>query len=403
MQLSDCTKKRWLPELKSGNVWQEFKKDGEKVNQAHRQGGDAGRPFRLLYSGALLLGLSLLAACGKEEVDQQRQPPLVSATKPATHVFRDEIKAVGTARANEQVTLAANVTERVERLHFDDGMFVKAGQLLAVLSNEQEQAALNGARASAAEAASQLQRVKSLYDQGFATRALLDQQKAALSLARASEEGTRAQISDRLIRAPFSGYLSLRTISEGAIVNNGTPLVTISDLSRIKLDFTVPETLLGALRPGLSIRAFSAAYPDEVLQGTISVIDPVIDPESRAVMVRATLPNPGARIKPGMLLTVSIETNQRTGLAVPEVAVLSQGDTRYVYTLDGERKAKRTVVRTGLRDSGLIEVSGLAEDALVVSEGVVKVAEGRPVRLTEVENSDTAERDGGTPAKAARP
>lgn len=375
------------------------------MKNSDRQCGDAGRPFRLMYPGTLLLGLSLLAACGQAEVDQQqqRQAPLVTATKPATHVFRDEIKAVGTARANEQVTLAANVTERVERLYFDDGMFVKAGQLLAVLSNAQEQAALNGARASATEAFSQLERVQSLYDQGFATRALLDQQKAALSLARASEEGMKAQLGDRVIRAPFAGYLSLRTISEGAIVNNGTPLVTVSDLSRIKLDFTVPETLLGALKPGLPIRAYSSAYPDDVLQGTISVIDPVIDPQSRAVMVRATLPNPGARIKPGMLLTVNVETGQRTAMALPEVAVLSQGDTRYVYTLDAERKAKRTEVRTGLRDSGMIEVSGLAEDALVVSEGVVKISEGRVVRLAEMDGADSAERVPGAAAPAGKP
>ena len=374
----------------------------DAVDPSGRLPNVGGKSFWSLQRVTLLLGLALLSACGKSEVEQQRQPPLVSATKPVTHVFRDEIQAVGTARANEQVTLAANVTERIERLLFDDGMYVRAGQLLAVLSNAQEQAALAGARASAAEAASQLERVSSLYEQGFATRALLDQQRAALSEARASEDGTQAQLGDRLIRAPFSGYLSLRTISEGAIVNSGTPLVTVSDLSRIKLDFTVPETQLGALRTGQPIRAYSSAYPEEVLQGTISTIDPVIDPESRAVMVRATLPNPGARIKPGMLLTVRIETGQRTALAVPEVAVLSQGETRYVYTLDAERKAKRTVVKTGLRDNGLMEVSGLSQDAMVVTEGVVKVAEGRAVRIAEVESSDSAARKGPA-APEARP
>ena len=384
------------------------------MKYSSRQRWFAGRHFSPFHPGVLLISLALLSACGEAEVEQQRQPPLVAAANPKTHVFRDEIQAVGSARANEQVTLAANVTERIERLHFDDGMYVRAGQLLAVLSNTQEQAGLAGARASAAEAALQMDRIKSLYKEGFATRALLDQQRAAVGQARASEEGMQAQINDRFIRAPFSGHLSLRTISEGAIVNPGTPLVTISDLSRIKLDFTVPETLLGALRPGLPIRAYSSAFPDAPLEGTISVIDPVIDPASRAVMVRATLPNPGARIKPGMLLTVHIETSQRTATAVPEIAVMSQGDTRYVYTLDGDRKVRRAVVRTGLRDEGMIEVSGLPEDALVVSEGVIKVAEGQTVRIAE---ADTAAKHlgitpvdgapvnratvGGTPAEAS--
>ena len=354
----------------------------------------AGTYLQRLSRGALIAGLALLAACSAgDAAKQERQAPLVGATQPKVHIFRDEIEAVGSARANEQVTLSPNVTERIERLLFDDGMYVRTGQLLAVLSNTQERAALAGAKASAMEASSQLERIESLNKQGFATRSLLDQQRAALSEARASRDSVQAQIDDRMIRAPFSGYLSLRTISEGAIVTSGTPLVTVSDLSRIKLDFTVPETLLASLRPGLPIKAFASAFPGEPIQGTISVIDPVIDPQSRAVMVRATLPNPGARIKPGMLLTVRIETAQRTALALPEAAVLSEGETRYVYTVDADKRVKRTAVRTGLRDNGLVEVSGLPSNALVVTDGVVKVAEGRTVRLVGDKPSASAAND----------
>lgn len=364
----------------------------------------AGTYLQRLSRGALILGLTLLAACSAGDgAKKERQVPLVGATQPKSHIFRDEIEAVGSARANEQVTLSPNVTERIERLLFDDGMYVRTGQLLAVLSNTQERAALAGAKASTVEASSQLERIESLNKQGFATRSLLDQQRAALSEARASRDSVQAQIDDRMIRAPFSGYLSLRTISEGAIVTSGTPLVTVSDLSRIKLDFTVPETLLASLRPGLPIKAYASAFPGEPIMGTISVIDPVIDPQSRAVMVRATLPNPGARIKPGMLLTVRIETAQRTALSLPEAAVLSEGDTRYVYTVDGEKKVKRTVVRTGLRDNGLVEVSGLPANALVVTEGVVKVADGRTVRLVGDKPSASAANDTSKRLASAAP
>jgi membrane fusion protein (multidrug efflux system) len=361
---------------------------------------NAGKQFHRLMSRASLLGLIFLGACtdsGGQE--QRRTPPLVAAAQPKTHVFHDVIQAVGTARANEQVTLAANVTERIERLHFDDGMFVKRGQLLAVLSNSQEQAALAGARARAAEASAQLERINSLSKQGFATRSLLDQQRAALSEAQAAQEGVQAQIDDRLIRAPFAGYLSLRNISAGAVVTSGTPLVTVSDISRIKLDFTVPETQLGSLRPGLPIKAYASAFPDQPIEGTISVIDPVIDPQSRAVMVRATLPNPGARIKPGMLLTVRVETAERSAMSLPEMAVLSEGDTQYVYTVDKDRNAKRINVNTGLRDSGVIEVSGLSADAMVISQGVVKVSNGRPVRIEGEKPS--AEAGTGTASRQA--
>jgi membrane fusion protein (multidrug efflux system) len=159
------------------------------------------------------------------------------------------------------------------------------------------------------------------------------------------------------------------------------PLVTISDVSRIKLDFTVPETQLGSLRAGLPVEASAAAYGDEVFRGTIESIDPAIDPSSRAVLVRAVLPNPGARLKPGMLLSVRVRVAERMGEAVPEFAVAGRGEERFVYVVGPESKARKVPVTTGLGDAGLIEVSGLPPGARVIGEGVIKVADGMKVRL----------------------
>ena len=327
------------------------------------------------------LAAAALAACGAKGDARRadRQPPLVEAAAPVRHLFVDAIEAVGTARANEQVTLAAPVTERVERLAFDDGDYVRRGQVIAVLAQGPERAALSGATAAEREATSQLARVKSLSERGFAAKALLDQSTAAAQRARSEAEAARAQIGDRVIRAPFSGHVSLRTISEGAIVGSGTPIAVISDISRIKLDFTVPETLLSELRVGQPIRAVAAAYPGEAFSGTVSVIDPVIDPATRALTVRALLPNGGNRLKPGMLMTVRIEAATREGMAVPELAVVGEGDVRFVFVLE-DGKAKRVPVKTGLRDGGLIEVSGVPANARVIGEGVIKVTDGARVR-----------------------
>lgn len=340
--------------------------------------------------------LLILASCsGSEEGKRERPAPVVEAAAPVAHVFRDRIEAIGTARANEQVTLAANVTERVERILFDDGMFVRRGQLLAVLTQGQEQASLQGAIASETQAKAQYERISRLNQQGFATRALLEEQTAAVAAARSDAAALRAEIGDRMIRAPFPGYVSLRTISAGTVVASGTPIVTISDLSRIKLDFTVPETSLSKLRTGQPIIATAAAFPDTPFSGAISVVDPVIDLQSRAVSVRATLPNPGARIKPGMLLNVQIEIDRRNALAVPEIAVLSEGDERYVFLLGSDDKAKRQTVRTGLRDKGLIEVTGLPANARIITEGVVKVTDGMKVRLAGAKGDGGGKRPGG--------
>ncbi|HEV2867157.1 MAG TPA: efflux RND transporter periplasmic adaptor subunit [Allosphingosinicella sp.] len=343
----------------------------------------------LKSKGLFFLALAMLAACGGSEGKQgQRPPPLVKAEPAATMRFADRIEAVGTARANEQVTMSAPVTERIVRLNFDDGSFVRAGQVIAVLQQGQQGAELREIQARQRQAEQQLRRIETLKARGFVSRADYDAQVAAAAAARAQAQGVEAQIGERVIRAPFSGWVSLRNISVGAVAGQGTDIATISDVSTIKLDFTVPETLLRAIRPGLPIEARSAAYPDQPFNGTIHTIDPVVDPNTRAIMVRARLPNPQRLLRPGMLLTVVIENMPRLALSVPELAVIGEGESRFVYVVDPAGKARRTPVRTGQRAAGRIEIlEGLRPGQRVVTEGIVKVADGMQVRVAGARNA----------------
>lgn len=346
-----------------------------------------------MYRLLLAIPLICLVACGGGDDSKRERPaPLVIAAAASTHRFVDRIEAVGTARANEQVTLAAPVTERILRVNFEDGGYVNAGQVIAVLAQGQENAQLAEASARAREAQQQLGRLEALRSRGFATKSSVDAQYAAAASARAQAAEASASIGDRVIRAPFGGYVSLRMISAGAVVTAGTEIATISDTSQIKLDFPVPETLLTAIAPGQAIEARAAAFPDQPFRGTISTVDPVIDPATRSVTVRAILPNPDARLKPGMLLTVAVESQPRSTVAVPEIAVVGQGDQRFVFVIGADSTVKRTEVKTGVRDRGLIEITeGLRPGQKVVGEGVVKVTDGAKIRLGGAQ--------GGTPAK----
>jgi membrane fusion protein (multidrug efflux system) len=336
----------------------------------------------------------LLAACGNSK-EGERPPPLVRAEPATTMRFVDAIEAVGTAVANEQVTLSAPVTERIIRLHFDDGEYVRAGATLAVLASGPETAQLAEAQAREREAQQQLRRIEALRRQGFATKTSLDQQVAAAGMARAQAAEARAEIGERTVTAPFSGWVSLRNISPGAVVQAGSEIVTVSDLSRIKLDFSIPETMLGAIQAGQSIVAVSAAFPDQPFRGQINTIDPVLDPTTRAVKVRALLPNPDLKLRPGMLLTVTIESAPRLALSVPELAVVGEGENRFVYTVQPGNQVKRTPVRTGARMAGRIEIAeGLRAGQRVVTEGVVKVADGMRVRLAGTGNAQRAKATG---------
>lgn len=333
-----------------------------------------------LFPIPLLIALTL-AACGGGEEKKARPAALVDASPIARQNFTDDVNAVGTALANEQVILSAPVTERITSLNFVDGGYVNRGQVIATLAVGQEKAELAAAQAQALQAQQQLERIQALKQRGFATTASLDQQVALANAAQANAQLARASIGDRVIRAPFSGWVSLRTVSPGAIVTAGTPIATVSDISRIKLDFTVPETRLSLIREGQPIKAVSAAWPDRPFSGTIATIDPVIDPATRAARVRAILPNPDRALKPGMLLTVNVMARQRQSLAVPELAVVGDGEDRFVFVVrDG--KAKRVRIDTGIRQNGMVEIlGGLKSGERVVTDGVVKLTDGMPVRL----------------------
>lgn len=336
----------------------------------------------ILASSSLLV----LSACsGKQE--RKPQLPLVTVGAVTQGSFSDVIEAVGTAMGNEQVVLTAPVTERITSINFADGGYVQKGQVIATLAQGQEDAALASARAQETVAGQQLSRVQALKDRGFATKANLDTQVAAYNSARAAAAEARASIGDRIVRAPFSGWVSLRTVSPGAVVGAGTEIATVADVSRIKLDFTVAETDLARISPGTPIQVTAAAYPGKPFSGTIATIDPVVDPATRAVRVRAILPNGDRMLKPGMLLQVRILTRQRTALAVPELAVVGEGDKRYVFVAQGDagkRKAKRVEVKVGARSAGKLEVlSGLRAGDRIVTDGVVKLTDGAPFRLPQ--------------------
>lgn len=340
-------------------------------------------------SVVMLALTALLGGCGQQangSASTKREAPLVTAAAVTTMRFVEKIDAVGTAVANEQVTLAAPVTERIVRLNFDDGAFIRKGQVVAVLAAGQETAQLAEAGARAREAQQQLARLNQLKQRGFATNSAVDAQVALAGQANAQAAQARASIGDRVIRAPFSGWVSLRTISAGAVVQAGTEIAMISDISKIKLDFAVPETVLSRVAPGQAILARAAAWPDQPFSGVIATIDPVLNPQTRSATIRALLPNGDRRLKPGMLLTVTIESQARMSPAVSELAVIGEGEQSYVYVVDGGA-AKRVPVRTGMRQDGFVEIlSGLQPGQRVVTEGVVKLSDGQKVRLTSAEN-----------------
>lgn len=319
-------------------------------------------------------------------------------TAPATSVivsparlsqFADRIEALGTLRANESVALTASVTETVSAIHFDDGDRVAKGQVLVEMTSGEEHAQLEEARATSGEAYRQYQRVLSLETQGTAAKSLLDERKREWETARARLAAIESRLADRLIKAPFAGVLGLRDLSVGALVEPGDLITTLDDDAVMKLEFQVPATYLEVLRPGLGVVATARAYEGRRFQGEIKAIGSRVDPATRAIRVRAVLPNPERVLRPGMLMQVELLKQPRETIMIPEEALLPLGDKQYVLLVDAAdgNKVVRREVSIGGRRPGEVEiVAGLQAGEPVITHGTLKVRPGEQVVIGAVDD-----------------
>lgn len=338
---------------------------------------------RQLFPLATLCAAALLAACGgaKQQPMQGGGPPVAVRTVVlAPGEWQDSVQALGTAKANESVTVTAKVSESVQKVNFDSGDYVEAGQVLVDLTGQVQLAGLEEARAAFKEAEQQLKRGEELAAKNLIPGSQLDTQRATRDAARARMDQVRAQLSDRVITAPFDGVLGLRQVSPGSLVTPGTAIATLDDVSIIKLDFSVPETLMAALASGQAVTALSAAYPGETFEGVLRTIDSRVDPVTRSVMVRAELPNPERKLRPGMLLTVDVRRAPRAALALPELALLQVGRNSFVYRVGADGVIAQAPVKTGARERGRVEIlDGVAAGDRVVVEGTGKLRPGAKV------------------------
>lgn len=319
-------------------------------------------------------------------------PVLVKLSAVDAREFVDAIEAVGTAKANESIEITAKSTETVSAVNFTDGQKVAAGDVIVEMTSREQSADLIAARAQLAEATQAFARVKGLSEKGFASSAQLDAATAARDSAAARVRALESRVADRLIRAPFAGVVGLRKVSVGTLVRPGDVITTLDDVSLIKLDFTVPEAFLGALTNGMTVRVTVAAYPGRTFEGKVAGIDTRVDPVSRAVALRAEIPNPDTLLRPGMLMTVSLLKNQRVVLAVPEQALVPVENKQYVFVVDRERTAERREVKIGARQPGYVEIlSGLQRGETIVVEGTLRLRPGAKVRVAG-EGDDGGER-----------
>lgn len=335
----------------------------------------------------ILMITSLLAAPWMVQADEKPKAPAtpVIVVEVEMKDFADEIEALGTLKSRESVDLASAVTEIVTVVNFEDNQRVKKGDILLEMDSSEEKAELAEQESSRVEAQRQVNRLSPLVKKGAASASILDENRRDLQGAQARIRAIQSRINQRIVKAPFDGVVGLRNISVGALAQPNSIITTIDDDSVMKLDFSVPEIFLAALKKGVVIEAETEAYPDKVFKGEIANVDSRIDPITRSIEARAIIPNDEKLLKPGLLMQVELQKNPRKVLLIPEEAITSVAKETFVFVVtekDGKTTAEKREVKIGARQFGEAEIiDGLKEGEQIVTQGTLRVKEGAPLKI----------------------
>jgi membrane fusion protein (multidrug efflux system) len=289
------------------------------------------------------------------------------------------ISAVGTLRSENSVMLRPEVTGRISEINFVEGGKVVKGQVLVRLDDSVNKAQLQQAQANLSLTASQYRRAAELSKQGFISKQAHDEAASQLQVQQAAAALAKAQLEKTVIVAPFDGLIGLRNVSVGDYVSPGIDLAPIESINPLQVDFRVPEQFLGQVHKGLKLSVRFDALPGQTREGVVEAISPLVDVGGRSILLRASVPNTDDALRPGVFAQVQLQFSDDSAIVIPETALASSGESRYVYRLE-QGHVKRVTVQTGQRRGGKIEVvDGLQEGDQVVVAGLQKVSDGSAV------------------------
>jgi membrane fusion protein (multidrug efflux system) len=321
------------------------------------------------------------AAKGQGAARANRGPAAVETAKASASRLSDDVLALGTLLSDESVAIAPETSGRVARILFEDGAKVATGTPLFRFDSDLAQADLSEAKARLQLAEASFARIQKLRSSGNVAQNAYDEALSARDVARATVEAAQVRLDKLTISAPFPGTLGFRTVSEGAYVTAGTPLVQLDKTDTLQVSFAVPELQEKAVEAARTVSFTADALPGETFTAQISALNPAIDVNGRALQVRALFDNAQGKLRPGLLVRVTVKGAEREAVMVPESAIVQRAKGAMIYTLAAD-KVTEVKARLGKRVEGMVEVvEGLKAGDTVVTAGNGQLTDGAKVEV----------------------
>ena len=310
-------------------------------------------------------------------------PPLpVQVVTAGAQAIPRTIDAVGSLESPDPTLVAAEVSGTVVFIDIAEGRRVEPGHVLVRIDDRELRARAAEARARYRQARDRLRRTRSLSEQGVASDEALDDAMAERDAAEAALEEADTRLRKSSIRAPFEGVLGLRQVSLGQYLDEGDPVVRLTQIDPLDLVFTVPQRYANAV--ALGQRAFGAIGRCEGrLEGEVTAIEPRLDPVTRMLRLKARVPNPDGVLAPGMaVLRLRLVVEEiPDAIVLPQETIVRQGTKHVVYVVDGDSAVHLREVALGQFFSDGVHVTrGVARGDVVVAAGHQKLRPGAPVQ-----------------------
>ena len=309
-------------------------------------------------------------------------PPMpVEVAQASVQKVEDKFEAVGSIEALQAITVVSEIDAAVTGLPFQEGTFVRKGELIAQLDDSQLAAEVERAEALHTQSHTSYERIKAVVDQKAGTPQDLDDAAAGLKVADANLALAKARFAKTRIVAPFDGIIGARRVSVGTFLRAGQAITELANIDEIRVNFSAPERFLAQLTRGAEVAVSTTAYPGYAVKGQITAIDPMLDPGTRSARVVARVPNPGRRFRPGMSANISAVLSERSrAITIPNEAVFASGNQSFVFVVKPDSTAARVPITLGTRLADVVEVvQGLESGATVVRAGHQKLFDGAKV------------------------
>lgn len=341
--------------------------------------------FLIIGIGLLvLICLKIFRDSKKEKTDSAK--PQVQAVQAECCIAKDTLidfsfKAVGSTRANESVVVVSEIPLRLLSIHFKEGSRVKKGDLLFQLDDSEWTANIKKVKARLELAVETEKRNKDILESGGISQQAYDEAVMNRKVLEAEVESLEVMIGKAKIRAPFSGMIGIRTVSEGAFLNPGKILTTLEDLTRLKIDFTIPESYANMVHKGDRFN-FRVEGSPRKYTAVIDALSPSIDTKSGNLDVLAVVENPDPALKAGVTVSITLVTKSTVPtIYVPTQALIPTPGGYHIYTLKNGNADYRSVT-TGIRSETMVEiVSGINQGDSVLVTGFMKVRPDSKVKI----------------------